>query len=101
MAEREGEDRRRPLALARFAEQRADAAEREQLERDRLGGVCLLERYVEAPLCLVGVAERERGEADPAEGGDRAPPVVDLAERLIAGAAEPAVPPRSPPSRRR
>src|SRR5207249_578409 len=89
VAECEGEHCRRLLALARLAENRADAAEREQLERDRRRGVCPLERRADRPLRLVRVAERERGEADPAERGDHPPSVVDLAERVVAGTTEP------------
>ena len=51
--------------------------------------MCSLERLAERLLRLADVAEGQRGKADPAEGGDRAPPVVDLAERLVAGPSEP------------
>ena len=68
VTECEGEHRRRLLALARLAEQRADAAQREQLERDRGRGVCALERLAERPLRLVDVAERQRGESRSGRG---------------------------------
>ena len=89
MAECEGEYRRGPLGFARLAEHCADAAQREQLERDRRRSVCPPERLAERPLRFADVVERQRGKADPAEGGDHPPPVVDLAERLVAGPTEP------------
>src|SRR5579871_4551723 len=88
MVEGEGEHGGRSLAITHGAEYRAEAAQSEQLERDRRRGVCRVERRDERPLRLSDIAERECGEADPAEGGDHAPPVVDFAERLVAGPAE-------------
>lgn len=81
--------RRRLLGPTRGAEHRSDAAEREQLERDRRRSVCSLERLAERASRFVEVVERQCGKADPAEGCDRAPPVVDLAERLVAGPTKP------------
>jgi hypothetical protein len=51
--------------------------------------VCSLERLAERSSRFVDVVERQCGKADPAEGGDRAPPLVDLAERLVAGPTKP------------
>ena len=47
------------------------------------------ERLAEALARLGAVSERQRREADPAERRDHAPAVVDLGERLVAGAPEP------------
>ena len=89
MAECESEQRRRLLALSGAGAVLREKGKREQLERDRRRVVCLLERRAEDPLRLVDVAEPQRGKTDPAERGDLAPPVADLAERLVPGPTEP------------
>jgi hypothetical protein len=81
VAECDGEHCRRLLALARLAQNRADADEREQLKRDRRRVVCSLERVAERPLRLADVAEGQLSKADPAAeicpGGVRPAPCPD------------------------
>jgi hypothetical protein len=78
-----------PSQSVRLSEYGADAAQGEQLEGDRLRRVRSLEGVAEVAGSLDEIAQRQLGEADPAQGGDDSPAVVDLAARRVAGKSQP------------